>query len=314
MINKYTNCEVVIRDSEGHEVFGPVAIPDPTEKSLCHHQYGEFNDYEEKIALYNRAASALLAENERIFREEGNINIPVENVNFSADDGFFRLHFPPKGYMRSRVDFNSRYNIDAIFGSYSEEDQNYNNMVYYLQMTDYYNYTMNRVNLWGPIKEIVYKNAFISVVALIEAFLQEAVNNCYAYCRTHQKDDPEVNGKPCRDRDTCNKCFYSLCRKADYVKAKEICKFLKTNNMLGMTNSRREIVDLGLDNPYDVLYVLFNRRNEIHIRQKNTIVYEGVSDIDWYNLAILMLKDVSDKCVKNMTPYYTSCRYEAEED
>ena len=91
----------------------------------------------------NKKISLLLAENEQLLKDEGYM---PPDINFSVDKED-RINVPA-GYIRKSGDFWSKYHLFDIVESRNIR----NNISYALQLSDYYNYWVNRFNIWGSIE------------------------------------------------------------------------------------------------------------------------------------------------------------------
>lgn len=61
------------------------------------------------------------------------------------------------------------------------------NISYCLQLSDFYNFIVNRFYLWGSVRIMLYKHDFINLVSIIESLVLEAANNISTYCLTCNK-------------------------------------------------------------------------------------------------------------------------------
>ena len=117
--------------------------------------------------------SELLEENENILREAG-YNPPKTNYTVENKK---RIKIPA-GYVRTSGFFGEQYHLNDIVASRNIK----NNISYALQLSDYYNFIVNRFNVWGSIETMLYKQMFVNIVSIIEALILECSNNINRQC------------------------------------------------------------------------------------------------------------------------------------
>lgn len=323
-MKNFESCKVYIRNEKDEDIIDPVEITDPKphfiKKKYWHPDYGT------EIVLYNKIASELLSRSEKIYKNANEGITPPYPICeswtpwFSAD----KLRIPPENYIRSMDRFNFIYEINQVFPSFSDsnkendkEKKSYNELLaWHFQMLDWFMYIQHRVNIYGGIKMLVNKYEFINISAIIEAYIQEAVSNVYNYCITCD------NGEPCKNRDFCKN--YLSDGKDKRMPIQKALKALEKNDTLGIKEDKRarkkyDPDDTGKIDPYEELKELFKIRNEVHIRNsidKKTDDSDntGIDQNDPYSRGMIYLYVIRDACIKNMVPYYTSCRgYERKE-
>ena len=123
------------------------------------------DELRESVILNNQKISDLLQENEMLLIEEG-YRPPVQNY---VVDYVERIHMP-KGYVRKSVEFFQKYHLTNIVQNYNTR----NNISYNLQLSDFYNYLLNRVHIWGSVRTMLYKNDIINI-------LIDGEDECVAY-------------------------------------------------------------------------------------------------------------------------------------
>lgn len=156
-----------------------------------------------------------------------------------------------------------------------------NNISYSLQLSDFYNYLLNRVHIWGSVQTMLYKNDIINIVSIIEALILEATCNVRKYC---------VN---CRN---INKCRNHISKtEKDNMKAalKKLCN-------IGILNFST--------NKVDEIYELVNLRNRVHIRlADNNEFLDSRFNLELHNNAILLLQEIAEELNTKVVPYYSKC-------
>lgn len=220
----------------------------------------------------NKVISELLAENEKLLKDSG-YNPPSNNFAVEKDE---RIKVPA-GYIRKSGDFWKEYHLADLVASQNTR----NNISYALQLTDYYNFLVNRFYVWGSIERMIYKQAFVNVISIIEALVLECANRMNHYC----KKCPNIA-----------KCKNNLC-KDDREKMKRTVSKLCEMGVLEFEEKEKErIIEL-----YDL-------RNRIHIRlnEQNEFL-DNKYNVDLYNETICLLKSIDEQLYKNAVPLYTSC-------
>ena len=87
--------------------------------------------------------SSLLSRNEELIREEG-YNPPLDNFTIEKEN---RIKMPQR-YIRTSKEFWIQYHLNEIVDNRNTK----NNISYALQLSDYYNYLVNRFYIWGSIE------------------------------------------------------------------------------------------------------------------------------------------------------------------
>lgn len=223
----------------------------------------------EKIIKNNEKISGLLKQNEDLLRAEG-FDLPNENLSM---DGLQKIKIPSQ-YIRTKDYFYEKYHLNIIVSTWDVR----NNIAYSFQVSDLYNYLINRFNIWGSVETMLYKNAIINLVAIFEAFISECAHNI-CMC-------PSQCGKT-------NKCKVHFSKDQRGKTYDGLIKMRK----LGIVNysdeemSRiKEIIDL---------------RNRIHIRLAENNEFNS-SDfcLALYNEVIGLLKEISEAIYTNGVKLY----------
>lgn len=226
----------------------------------------------ERYVANNKSISELLEENERILREEG-YNPPIRN--FAVD--FNERVKIPSGYVRTTADFYEDYHLSELVF----ENNTKKNISYALQLSDYYNFIVNRFYVWGSIETMIYKQMFINVVSIIEALVLECAN---------------------RVNDGCNECIEKgRCESKINKQARGNMKF-----------AAEKLYDLGIldisKEKFERLIELYDYRNKIHIRLNEQNEYlDDRYNINLYNESIEMLKLIDETLFENAIPFYDNC-------
>ena len=231
----------------------------------------------EKLKKYiknNKIISYYLEENENILKSEGYF---PPSKNFTVKRGK-RINIP-KGYIRTAEKFQKLYHLNDLV-----ESPNVNkNISYALQLSDFYNFILNRFNIWGSIEVMVYKQAFINVVSIMEALISESSNCINSFCEQSQ----------CKNTSKCK-------------------NNISKQDGKNMKRAVERMFELGILDKNEVnedrLKELYDLRNKIHIRLKTENEFlDQEYVITLYNESLETLKKV-DKCLwKNAVPRYKKC-------
>lgn len=220
----------------------------------------------------NESISRLFEENEKIIREAG---YKPPNFNFAVEREK-RVNVP-SGYIRTSGEFWNKYHLDEIVDKRNVR----NNISYALQLSDYYNFILNRFNVWGSIETMLYKQAFINIVSIIEALILESSTRINLYCQKCKK---------------IGKCKNNIC-KFDRENMKKASERLQELGVLKITEAELKR-----------LIELYDYRNKIHIRlnEQNEFL-DRKFDRNLYNETIEFMKKIDDCLWKEAVPLYNTC-------
>ncbi|MCR5023732.1 MAG: hypothetical protein K6A90_05295, partial [Lachnospiraceae bacterium] len=125
-------------------------LPDEAQKNLI--------DNNKKIGL-------LLMNNETILKENG-FNPPAENFEFKDYKSKIRI---PAGYVRKKDYYVQKYGLEKICDGNRDMIKN---IAYSLQLTDFNNYIITRMGLFGSVLAMMHKQATINFVSIIEGLIK----------------------------------------------------------------------------------------------------------------------------------------------
>lgn len=166
-------------------------------------------------------------------------------------------------------------------GDLVESHNTRKNISYALQFSDYYNFLVNRFNVWGSIETMLYKQAFINVISIIEALILESSNRINHFC------------KQCKN---ISKCKNNICKK-DRENMKCAAEKLFELGILDINKAEK-----------NRLIELYDLRNKIHIRLNDQNEFLDCKyNMTLYNEAIELLQKVDDCLWKNAVPLYKKC-------
>lgn len=229
----------------------------------------------DKLTQYlnnNESISSRLAENENILRKAG---YEPPCLNFTVEKGQ-RIHIPA-GYIRTSNEFRNKYHL----GDLIESRITRKNISYALQLSDLYNFLVNRFYMWGSIETMLYKQAFVNIVSIIEALILESSNRINHFCKKCQK---------------IGKCKNNICKK----------------DRENMKCAAEKLFELGILDINVVeknrLIELYDLRNKIHIRLNDQNEFLDCKyNMTLYNEVIELLQKVDDCLWKNAVPLYKKC-------
>ena len=233
----------------------------------------EIKEVRRKIITNNGDISYYLKENEDLVKQLG-LNPPESNYTFDSNND--KIQFP-SGYIRTTEYFEKKYFLKNIV----KKNHIRKNIEYCLQLTDYYNFLFNRFYIWGSIETMLYKNAIIIVVSVIEALILESVNNIQDNC-----------GK-CSKIGGCGSRFNKEDRKSMKKSLDKLCNL--------------EILHLEKDD-IDRIKAFYNLRNNIHIRsaKENEFISDAYT-CDVYNELLKSLFDICTQLNDYAVKYYNKC-------
>ena len=230
---------------------------------------------EEVLSQYyknNGLISRLLNENEKILKESG-YNPPSLNYAVECDK---RIHVPT-GYIRTSKEFCNKYHLGEIV----DENNVRKNISYALQLSDFYNYIVNRFYVWGSVEIMIYKQAFINAVSVIEALIIESATRINRHCQN------------CKN---IGKCKNNIC-KSDRENMKKAAQKMHGLGILKITNEE-----------LSKLLEVYDQRNKIHIRlNEHNEFLDGKFDKGLYNETIILMQRIDEVLWKNAVPLYSEC-------
>ena len=113
----------------------------------------------DRIATNNAKIAELLRENEDLFRSCAGQNgeLPQES----------RIRVP-YGVVSSKSDVLERYHLDALIA----DEIVRTNVSYCLETCDLYRFIIDRFNIYGPVRAMLYKNWYVCLVQVMEALVE----------------------------------------------------------------------------------------------------------------------------------------------
>lgn len=221
-----------------------------------------------KIISNNFQITNLLKENEDLLKTEG-FNVPVKN--YRVDD-MERIQIP-SGYIRTSAHFFAKYHLNEIVKDFQVR----NNISYSLQVSDFYNYLVNRFHIWGSVETVFFKNAIINHVSILEALVFECANNI-------------CSPDGCKKINNCKRHFNKKQRENSF----KALKRLKEIGVVDYDDKKiariKEIIDL---------------RNRVHIRLAKENEFNS-SDfcLSLYNEVVLLTQNLAEDIYKNGVKLY----------
>lgn len=234
-------------------------------------EHNEKNYIEQKIKENNAQITRLLAENEELLRSAG-FDPPAKNYALHNNA---RIKFP-SNYIRTKDYFVKKYKLSYFF----KDPVTMSNVAYSLQMSDLYNYIVNRFKIFGSINTMVYKAATINCVCIIESLIGQALDDMHAHC------------KKCPNHD---ECIYYFAKKQQFSdKLDKIRKY----DMLRLD-----------DEGYQRIRDAYRLRNHMHIytAAKENELTNKTFDRDLYNGIIDIMQQVTFNLYYYMLPASKKC-------
>lgn len=238
---------------------------------------GILHEYDRnRLIENNKRISTLLEENEEILRNAG-FKIPIENFAFDAErEARLKIQIP-KGYIRTKNYYMKEYGLYKICNN--DEDRA-SNIAYSLEASDFYNYVFNRIGIYGPILAMMYKQATINIVSIIEMFMRTYVDTLRQKC----KNCPQCNG-----------CQARIAKKS-HIKGHfqdQVGIYARENLLTGISSKT-----------YLRICKLYEYRNGIHLsKSKENELTEDMHSQELYNEAIVYMKGINKVMKSDLDRY-----------
>lgn len=225
--------------------------------------------WEQDVQRLFRRVERLLQDVETVLKTNG-LDTPVEQPNLNE---IGRIKFP-RGYIRKVSDFLERYSLVDIVGN---EDLS-RNIAYALQLSDVFNYFMNRFDIDFSAGKLLRKYAHINIVSIIESLLYGSLIQLRKHCIY-------LDGTVCQMNRDCT--FYLKSPKK--LKFRDVMSELGEKNILSLENEER-----------DFLLEVKGHRDNVHVWTLEDNEYKSdYYGLPTYNRAILLLKTISTQLARN---------------
>lgn len=187
---------------------------------------------------------------------------PEKNI----DTDSFSLIRMPFNYIRTANNFRNKYYLEELISN----DNTKKNISYALQLSDLYNYILNRYELYGVVFSLLYKHAITNIVTVQEAILYGTLESLREFCYLGKE-----NKLCCKNA----KCEF-------YLKSKNKLKFA---DLIDVYVSKLFFGDQALKT---TLLELKQIRDSIHIQDVrfNEWANDKYYSKEKYNKAILVLR------------------------
>lgn len=227
----------------------------------------------DNIIANNRKIEALLSENEGLLKKAG-YKPPI--INFVLREQSDKIKIP-NGYIRTSGTFWQKYHLNDVVKSRNTR----NNISYCLQLSDFYNFILNRFHIWGSVGIMLYKQDFVNLVCVMESLILEATYNISEHC------------KSCKNISRCK----------NHISKTE------RDNMKTAVNKLYELGILKIsDEQKNRIVELYDLRNRVHIRlAENNEFLDNKFNLKLHNEIIDILVLVSEKIYESSVTYYGSC-------
>ncbi len=220
----------------------------------------------------NKKISELLSANERILEKAG-YDLPKDNFAFDpVSEQKLRVQIPT-GYIRSKDYYLKEYGLMKICGGDLDQASN---IAYSLEISDFYNYILNRFGIYGPILVLTYKQATINAVSIIEALVKAHIETLRQRCIRC------VNYRRCEARVTKNDI------RSRFQNQMEIYKNL-------------QLLDGLRAEDYDQICALYEYRNHVHLlKSKDNDLKEDRHSVEQYNRTIMGLRFIDRMMIREL--------------
>lgn len=209
-------------------------------------------------ALFEEATIAVQKLENKI-REE--FNTPITNLNPNE----YKKIRVPYNYIRSKISFINNYHLSQLIG---KNRVLYNNIAYSLQLTDFNNFIINRLELYGALKNQFLKNCIGQNFAIVEAIIMEVIFDLGKFC--------VINKISCKYSSTCT-------------------AFINCQNNMKQPTAKVILANkIKVSNEFLTIYsIILKIRDRIHMRLIETNEYFDEGDdltIKMYNDSIYLLR------------------------
>ena len=228
---------------------------------------------EEQIINNNKKISELLTENETLLKQLG-FEPPATNYAPSVKK---RIHFPSR-YIRTKEYYVKKYKLNLFFSNQMIAS----NVAYSLQMSDLYNFILNRFYVFGSLETMIYKAAIINYVCIIESLISQVFEDIHAYCGA------------CPDHDRCE--FFMPKDKTKTFSQK--LKAIESKGMLNLSPSQ-----------FQQICEAYQLRNHMHIYSaaKENEHTSKSFDRKLHNSIVNVMKDLTVTLFDDMLPAAKQC-------
>lgn len=219
--------------------------------------------WEQGVQEAFRKVEDLLQDVEAILKANG-FDTPVQQPNL---DGIGRIRFP-RGYIRKVSYFLERYSVEAIV----EDETLAKNVAYALQLSDVFNYFLNRFSIGLSAGKLLRKYALINIVSIIESLLYGSLIRLRKHCVLPSRTVCPINSN----------CVL-------YLKSPKRLSFGGVISEL----SNKDILSLD-DKDKDFLLEVKGHRDNVHVWTLDDNEYKSdYYRLETYNRAILLLRTIS---------------------
>lgn len=234
---------------------------------------GLLEEKRQAIIANNRKISRLLLDNESILRDAG-YDPPKINFAFDPEKESYLKVQVPTGYIRTKDYYMRKYGLMKICGNDVNKAAN---IAYNLELSDFYNYIINRIGIYGPVYSMLSKQATINVIAIIEVLMKLYIETLHKKCVACS------HFQNCRGR--------VVKKKAGAQKFKLLVDYYAQMNLLGLKDRKH----------YQQIKSLYDYRNHIHLaKSKVNELKENVGNKDWYNHSIYYLQGIDRAMIRGL--------------
>lgn len=227
---------------------------------------------------FNKVSNAI-SELEGIIRQT--YDTPLENIDITT----FKKIKLPKRYIRTVDFFYKEYNLRYIIN----DEIRRKNIVYALMQSDFYNYLINRLEIFATVQGLLYKMAIVNNVSIIEALIICSLSQLHLFCLNNGDSKGDII---CTSNNKCGA----------YINKTSSLKFGRAIEIF----NQHVIDDSGL---FQDLHKLNDIRNNIHISlvDKSEFFIKDYN-LKNYNLSIRTLNKLKINQLKGIEDFQVKQR------
>jgi len=201
---------------------------------------------------------------------------PTENIDVKK----LKLIGIPENYIRTASYYKKEYNLYKLISTKNERD----NIAYSLQLSDLFNYFLNRFNIFLSVGALFRKQAIINIVSIQEGILKCSYNDLRNFC-------VDENGNTCSLNSNCD--FY--------------LKSLKNIRHNGLLDNYKNIIHFYDVTIFEKLKEQKGIRDKIHIHeiQENELEFNDDYTRKKYNESIKTLQYLKKNLLSDIEEFKT---------
>ncbi|WP_166333226.1 hypothetical protein [Sphingobacterium chungjuense] len=199
---------------------------------------------------------------------------PVSNIN---PDSYEKIRIP-YNYVRRKAEFIQNYSLSSFVG---KNRVLFNNIAYSLQLTDFNNFILNRIEIYGAIKNQFLKNCITHNFAIVEAVIMEVLYDLGTHCK--------IDNLTCRHNSHCSG-FINCNQNMKHPLAKDL-----------LANKIKVSVEF-----LTVYSIILKIRDRVHMRLVEANEYfdnDNVLTLKMYNESIRLLRYIKSDFLDDISRF-----------